>query len=209
MIHTQRANRATELGTSVVYCIKPQRDKEYGLNTLAPRCSQVTLWLVSALLILSGATACEEPGYSLYEVGDAVFLGTHTYRAVLPDEFDTFREGQEVAVVIGTQGSMMVVAAIKTNRVPISDDPFTVSVTLSDKDGFELSHLTLRRYPTLESDMMMYFSNLYAVVTATLEDEYSWDGEFSSLRVQVRALDDTIYIDETIELRLRATEELF
>lgn len=169
----------------------------------------MTLRLVAVLLILAGSTACDDSGYSLYEVGDEVFIGTHTYRAVLPDEFDTFREGQEVDVVIGTQGSMMVVAAIKTNRVPISDDPFTVSVTLSDKDGVELSHLTLRRYPTLESDMMMYFSNLYAVVTATLEDEYSWDGEFSSLRVQVRGLDNTTFIDETVELRLRATEELF
>ena len=163
--------------------------------------------LVWVCLVL--CTACDAPEGYAYVQGDEAILGTHVYRAVLPDEFHPFQGGQEVDVVIGTQGSMMVVAAVRTNKVPILDEPFTVTVVLTDSNGMELSLLRMRRYPTLESDLNMYFSNLYAVVTASLEDEYSWDGQLATLHVQVHDLDDTVYVDETIDLRLRATDDLF
>ena len=165
--------------------------------------------LICRVLLVLVVCSCDPPETINYVMGENVSLGTHRYRADLPEEFEEFQEGQDVDVVIGTQGSMMVVAAVRTNRVPWSEDPFTVTIALADKDGTEQSRLSMRRYPTFESDGMMYFSNLYAVVTDTLGQTYEWDGELASLSVEIHSVHGDEYLNEVVKLRLIATEELF
>ena len=161
---------------------------------------------ITAFALISGCDPSETLDYTM---GDEATIGTHTYRAILPDDFSVFEDGQDVDVVIGTQGSMMVVAALRTNQIPWSDDPFTVTLAVKNHHGDELSRLSMRRYPTFESDGMMYFSHLYAVVNDVIGEEYGWDGQLAELLVAVQSMDGVPYLEETINLRLVATEALY
>ena len=144
-----------------------------------------------------------------YVMGEQSELGTHTYLAELPRDFDTFTHEQDVDVVIGTQGSLMVVTALRTNQIPWSESPFTITLAIANYEDIELSRISMRRYPTLESDGLMYFSHLYAVVNDVLGEEYSWDGRLGTLSVSVTSMDGIPYVDQSITLRLNATQKFF
>lgn len=151
-------------------------------------------WVVAALSFTPGCVGgvgdVPPPG-TLYEVGTSQANAVETTFRVLAD-------GDPVEVVRGGQGSLMVVAAARTNRFAADLQWVTVDATLERADGGDYAHFRIRRQIYAGADGVATFGNLFLV----MDESQPWEGRDAVLVLRLTAPDGTTEVEDAVTVHL-------
>jgi hypothetical protein len=110
-------------------------------------------------------------------------VGYNQAGQVDPTAFMPSTDQSEMPVVLGTQGSWMVVVAGMTNRLPCCVDRVDLTATVGVKDEVPLGKIKLKRRPVFRnSDGDQYIMNIFLVVPP---DPVDWDGKTVELSLEL------------------------
>ena len=110
-------------------------------------------------------------------------VGYNQAGQVDPTAFMASSDQSEMPVVLGTQGSWMVVVAGMTNRLPCCVDRVDLTATVGVKNEVPLGKIKLKRRPVFRnSDGDQYIMNIFLVVPPDPED---WDGKTVELSLEL------------------------
>jgi len=135
-------------------------------------------------------------------------VGYNEAGQVDPTAFVAPANATDIPVVLGTQGSWMVVVAGMTNRLPCCVDRVDLTATVGVKDQVPLGKIKLKRRPVFRTaNGDQYIMNIFLVVPPDPQD---WDGLPVTLSLDITPHEggETLSAETNVVLRQITPEAL-
>jgi hypothetical protein len=145
---------------------------------------RLALAAIAPLLVVGCDMADQATPYDIFE------LGVNDPEVALPSGWSPVSEGATVAVRLGTQGSLMVVGAVRTDRVPVGEKVTIIASVEDAETGYQHAKIKFRRALVDGGDGYAYLGDVYLILGKP-GGETDWSGREALLSISIESLEGT------------------